>query len=82
MLVGMLTLNYYMSTTFYETHDIVAVEGHGNTMELKLAGDAYSDFYRIRCISNDSMQRNREITYHFGRGLFGWQVMKGNSWEN
>jgi hypothetical protein len=81
LLATMLTVNYYLSTPFEETHDIVAVDGHGNMLEIRLAENAYHDFYRIRCFSSDNMKRTGQITYHFGKGALGWQVMTGNNWE-
>jgi hypothetical protein len=80
LMAAMLTVNFYFSEPFDETHRIIVVHRHGSSVEIELEHGAYSDFYRIRSFEGDEVGNTRSITYHFGHGPLGWQVTRGYDW--
>jgi len=80
LMAGVLTVNYYFSTPYEETYSIRGFNDHGTSVEIYLSQEAYEDFYRIRNFHPSDVQRSQTITYYFGDGALGWQVVKGNSW--
>lgn len=80
LMAGVLTVNYFFSIPYEETYSIRGFDNHGSSVEIHLSQEAYEDFYRIRNFHPSDVQRSRSITYYFGDGALGWQVVKGNSW--
>lgn len=82
LMATMLTVNFYFSTPFQETFRVADSEQWNGVTVIHLEGHAYEDFYRIRSFSQNDVPRSSTITYQFGQGPLGWQVMRGNSWED
>ncbi len=81
LMAGVLTVNYFFSTTYTETHAIANSESRGSVTEIHLENGAYEEFYRIREFYSHELHRTPTITYTFGKGALGWQIVKGTSWD-
>ncbi|MCF8256824.1 MAG: hypothetical protein K9J06_04695 [Flavobacteriales bacterium] len=81
LMAGMLTINWYFSTPFSETHRILDVERSGSMAVIHLENDAYENFYRIRKFDADEVGRAKKVTFLFGEGVLGWTVKHGHSWN-
>lgn len=80
LMAGMLTMNSFFHEPFVESHRIVNIELHGERIVIFLENGAYDDFYRIRHFPANEFHTSDSMTFHFGRGLLGYQVVKDFQW--